>query len=519
MTDTKAGTEHEGGVSYQAPGLGYFEDRELRRHAGVFYLWALGVAAVISGDFSGWNLGFNVGGWGGMFLGTIVITIMYLGLTYSIAEMSPALPHTGGAYSFARTAFGPWGGFITGVAENVEYVLTPAVIVYFIGTYLTAIFATPPEWQPVYWIVGYIIFVTANARGIELSFMVTAMVTLLAIAVLVTFLVSAIPFMDFNKYAMNIGADPTTGKAVELPNGNGPFLPFGIYGVLAAMPFAVWLFLAIEQLPLAAEESVDPKRDMPKGIMAGMFTLIVLGFLVLIINPSISLDSAVPDALGRVETMHGAFALGKSAEPILDGFRTIFNLQAARALSLAAVIGLVASFHAIIFAGGRQIYSLSRAGYFPHFLSVTHPKYKTPNVALIASAVIGLAVMLAVWFTVGGQEAGAFIGGVLLNMAVFGAMFSYLLQGLTFIQLRRRFPNIERPYRSPLGVVGAGLTVVIALITIGFQFADPMYRDGVIGVAIWYALTNLYFAVFSRKTLVLSPEEEFAIRYREGRGS
>ena len=149
---------HEGGVSYQSPGVDYFEDRELRRHAGVFYLWALGVAAVISGDFSGWNLGFCVGGWGGMFLGTILITIMYLGLTYSIAEMSPALPHTGGAYSFARTAFGPWGGFITGVAENIEYVLTPAVIVYFIGTYLTAIFDTPAAFQPVYWILGYIHF-------------------------------------------------------------------------------------------------------------------------------------------------------------------------------------------------------------------------------------------------------------------------------------------------------------------------------------------------------------------------
>ena len=97
---------HEGGVSYRIPGKDYFEKRELRRYAGLFSLWALGVAAVISGEFSGWNLGFNMGGWGGMFIGTIIITIMYLGLTYSIAEMSPALPHTGGAYSFARTASG-----------------------------------------------------------------------------------------------------------------------------------------------------------------------------------------------------------------------------------------------------------------------------------------------------------------------------------------------------------------------------------------------------------------------------
>jgi ethanolamine permease len=315
---------------------------------------------------------------------------------------------------------------------------------------------------------------------------------------------------------MNIGVDPATGAAVELPEGNGPFLPFGGYGVLAALPFAVWLYLAIEQIPLAAEESADPKRDMPKGIMLGMFTLIALGFLVLIINPAIPIEREVTDAAGVATTVHGAFALGTSGEPILDGFRAIFGSEWAKALSLIAVAGLVASFHAIIFAYGRQIYSLSRAGYFPHFLSVTHGSHKTPNVALMAGGVLGLAVMLIVWFTMGGEKAGSFIGGTLLNMAVFGAMFSYLLQGLTFIKLRRDFPNIERPYRSPFGVLGAALTVIIALVTIGFQLADPVYRTGVIGVGIWYALAILYFAAYGRKTLVFSPEEAFAVKQREG---
>ena len=156
---------------------------------------------------------------------------------------------------------------------------------------------------------------------------------------------------------------------------------------------------------------------------------------------------------------------------------------------------------------------------FPHFLSVTHGKHKTPNVALLPADRVGLAVMLVVWFTMGGEAAGSFIGGVLLNMAVFGAMFSYLLQGLTFIQLRRRFPNIERPYRSPFGVVGAALTVIIALVTIGFQLADPLYRTGVIGVLVWYALAIAYFAAFGRKQLILSPEEDFAVKQREGAGS
>ena len=510
-----AAKRHEGGVSYHIPAKDYFQKRELRRHAGVFSLWALGVAAVISGDFSGWNLGFNVGGWGGMFLATIVIIIMYLGLTYSIAEMSPALPHTGGAYSFARTAYGPWAGFITGIAENIEYVMTPAVIVFFIGSYLTAIFETPTAFQPIWWILGYIIFVGLNARGVELSFTVTVFVTLLAIAILFVFFVTALPIFDFSKYALNIAADPATGAAVELPEGHGPFLPFGVHGILASLPFAVWLFLAIEQLPLAAEESADPKRDMPKGIMLGMFTLIALGSLVLLINPSIPIERQVTDAAGATTTVHGAFALGTSGEPILDGFRAIFGSSAAKVLALIAVAGLIASFHAIIFAYGRQIFSLSRAGYFPHFLSLTHGEHKTPNIALVAGGLLGLVVMLVVWFTTGGEAAGSLIGGVLLNMAVFGAMFSYLLQGLTFIQLRRHFPNIERPYRSPFGVIGAILTVIIALVTIGFQLTDPVYRTGIIGVAIWYALAILYFAVYGRHTLVFSPEEEFAVHHRE----
>ena len=64
-----------------------------------------------------------------MLVAGIIIMIMYIGLVFCIAEMAPALPHTGAAYSFARSAMGPWGGFITGLCENVEYVLTPAVIV------------------------------------------------------------------------------------------------------------------------------------------------------------------------------------------------------------------------------------------------------------------------------------------------------------------------------------------------------------------------------------------------------
>jgi ethanolamine permease len=311
--------------------------------------------------------------------------------------------------------------------------------------------------------------------------------------------------VDFARWALNIGVGPD-GKPVELPEGGGEFLPMGINGIFAALPFAVWLYLAIEELPLAAEESHDPKKDMPKGLLLGIATLLFSAFMISFLNASIPVKSADGSA-------SGAFALGSSGEPLLDGFRALFGAEAANILALCAVIGLIASFHTIIFAFGRQIYSLSRAGYIPHWLSVTHGRHKVPHVALVAGAVLGFTVMMAV-FLIKGEGAGAFIGAQLLNMAVFGAMISYGFQGLSFIMLRTRLPHIERPYRSPLGMAGAWITIVIAVVTLYMQFQDPAYRGGVIGVAIWYAAGILYFALYGRKTLVYSPEEEFAVKSR-----
>ncbi|WP_439598789.1 amino acid permease [Falsiroseomonas sp.] len=475
-----------GGVTYAPVAAGYFESRGLRRHAGVASLWALGVGAVISGDFSGWNFGLGVGGFGGMLLATLVIMVMYLGLTFSLAEMSPALPHTGGAYSFARATMGPWGGFFTGLAENVEFVLTPTVVVFFISTYMGAIFDTPGWAMPLWWLGFYAAFLALNIWGVELSFRVTLVVTLLALAVLALFWISALPHFRWD-LALNIPPAP----------GQTAFLPFGLGGVLAALPFAVWFFLAIEQLPLAAEESHDPQRDMPRGILAGMATLVVTAFLTLVLTAGIG---------------GGAAEMGQSAEPILDGFRAIYGSDLARLLALAAVIGLVASFHTILFAFGRQIYSLSRAGYFPRALSLTHPTRKTPVAALLAGSALGLAIMLMVWLAVGEAGATTIIGTTLLNMAVFGAMLSYLMQAIAFIRLRLKRPDIARPYRSPLGIPGAVATATIALLTLAWQVQDPAYRAAVLPVAGWIAVGMAYFALRGRHRLVLSPEEAFAMR-------
>jgi ethanolamine permease len=477
-----------GSVTYRDVDQGYFEQRGLRRHAGVWMLWALGVAAVISGDFSGWNFGLDVGGFGGLLIATAVITVMYIGLCYSIAEMSPALPHTGGAYSFARSSMGPWGGFVTGLAENIEYVVTPVVVVYFASIYAQSVFNDLFGLElglPWWWLIFYVIFVGLNILGIEATLRFSVVICLISLAVLAVFFVMAIPNFD----AANL-------TNIAPGEGGSSFLPFGIGGIFAALPFAIWFYLAIEELPLAAEESMDPRRDVPRGTMWGLWTLVLTAMGVLFLNTGIE---------------GGAEAIRVSGEPLLDGFRVLLGSDTSAAiLGLFALTGLIASFHTIIFAYGRNIYSLSRAGYFPHWMSVTHGKRKTPYVALLLGGVVGYALA----FLLDSQYEGT-TGAALLSMAVFGAVISYFMQRVSFIRLRSKMPNIERPYRSPVGVFGAALAGLIALVSLVALFINDAYRPGVYGVAIWFVLGILYFALSGRNKLVLSPEEEFALTQGE----
>jgi len=308
----------------------------------------------------------------------------------------------------------------------------------------------------------------------------------LSLLVLAVYFVMAIPNFD-GASLNNIAPEP----------GGTAFLPFGWGGVFAALPLAIWFYLAIEELPLAAEESMDPKRDVPKATMWGLVTLVITGFLVLFLNTGVT----------------GADAIRLSDEPLLDGFRAILGTGAGAALlGLAALSGLIASFHTIIFAYGRNIYSLSRAGYFPKWMSVTHGTRKTPWLALILGAVIGFGLAwLYDWAS--GQETvlGGNVSGALLRMAVFGGVISYAMQCWAFVLLRRKFPNVARPYRSPVGIPGAIVAGIIALLSLVAAFASADYRAAVYGSAAWFVLGIIYFAFAGRHKLVLSPEEEFAM--------
>ncbi|HEX2286709.1 MAG TPA: ethanolamine permease, partial [Mycobacterium sp.] len=404
---------HHDGVDFHAESREYLAKRTLKRGtAGWLLLAGLGVSYVISGDYSGWNFGLAEGGFGGLLIAGVLIAGMYLAMVLGMAEMSSALPAAGGGYTFARRALGPWGGFATGTAILIEYAIAPAAIATFIGAYVESLglFGITDGWWV--YLAVYLLFIGIHLSGVGEALKVMFVITAVALAGLLVFAVSAIGSFDLANL---------TDIAPTAAAGASSFLPFGYLGIWAAVPFAIWFFLAVEGVPLAAEEAKEPERNVPKGIIAAMAVLLVTAATVLFLTAGAG----------------GAEAMSASGNPLVEA---LGDSAMAKVVNYIGLAGLIASFFSIIYAYSRQLFALSRAGYLPKSLSVVNSR-RAPTLALVVPGVIGFVLSLT------GQ------GAMLLNMAVFGAALSYVLTMVSHIVLRIREPNMARPYRTPGGIV------------------------------------------------------------------
>jgi ethanolamine permease len=447
----------------------YLAKRTLKRgSAGWLLLAGLGVSYVISGDYSGWNFGLAEGGFGGLLIAGVVIAGMYLAMVLGMAEMSSALPAAGGGYTFARRALGPWGGFATGTAILIEYAIAPAAIATFIGAYVESLglFGITDGWWV--YLAAYLLFIGIHLSGVGEALKVMFVITAIALAGLLIFAVSAIGSFD----AANLTDIAPTDAA-----GASSFLPFGFLGIWAAVPFAIWFFLAVEGVPLAAEEAKDPERNVPKGIIAAMALLMVTAATVLLLTAGAG----------------GAQAMSASGNPLVEA---LGDSPMAKVVNYIGLAGLIASFFSIIYAYSRQLFALSRAGYLPKSLSVVNSR-KAPTLALIVPGVIGFVLSLT------GQ------GAMLLNMAVFGAALSYVLMMVSHIVLRVREPNMPRPYRTPGGIVTTSFALVVAALSVVATFVVD--STAAFWCLVVFAAFMAYFGLYSRHQLVAnSPDEEFA---------
>ena len=448
----------------------YLAQRQLKRGtAGWILLAGLGVSYVISGDFAGWNFGLAEAGWGGFAIAAVLMAIMYLTLVLSLAEMSAAIPAAGGGYSFARQAMGPAGGYLTGLAVLIEYALAPAAIVIFIGSAFEELTGLN---GPLVYAGFYLVFIGIHLAGVGEALKVMMVISALAVFAILATAVALIGDFDASRL---FDIAPTAAA------GASEVLPFGWYGVWAALPFAMWLFLAVEGVPLAAEEAKNPAKDVPKGIIGAMVFLLFTALLVVVLLAGAA----------------GAEAMGGSAVPLVDALKVTGNENLATAVNVLGLAGLIASFFSIIYGYSRLVFALSRAGYLPKSLSVTSAR-KVPSRALIVPGVLGFLASLS------GE------GDLMLAMAVVGATVSYALMALSHILLRVRQPDMPRPYKTPGGVMTSGIALVLSLIALTGVYAfDPR---AFFFTVVLFVIGAAYFFGYSRNHLVAkTASEEFAM--------
>ncbi len=426
--------------------------------AGWFMLATLGVSYVISGSYAGWNYGIPIAGWSGMFIAVCLMGIMYFSLVLCLAEMSAAMPSAGGGYSIAKEVLGPIGGFATGLAVLIEYAIAPAAIVIFIGQYTNALWGID---GPILYALFYLVFIGIHLLGAGEALKIMLVITVLAIIAIIVTITNLIPHFQIENLISNLDAE----------SGHSLF-SFEASGVWAAFPFAMWLFLAVEGVPLAAEEAKNPTKDLPRGIIAAMLFLLVSAFSVMIF---------VPGAVG-VELS------GSYGAPLVEALREVYGENSAIAsfVNVVGLAGLIASFFSIIYGYSRLVYSLASENYLPTFLSSVSAK-KVPFWALIVPGIFGYVASLT------GE------GDLMIMIAVFGATISYALQAYTYIKLRLRNKSLYRPYRAPGGIVTASIALTLSAAAFGSCFYYNLRAALFAGIIYFLGMT--YYFVFKHREI------------------
>ncbi len=432
---------------------------KLKKALNPLMLWGLGVGYVISGMYFGWNLGLAEGGTYGLAIATFFIIIMYVTFTFSYTEMACAIPKAGGAFEYANRGLGKHLGFIAGIAQNIEFVFAPPAIAAAIGAYLHLIYPTVD--LMVFAIGAYLIFTTVNILGVKIAASFELVITVLAVIELLIFAGVALP--EF-----------------EMANLQANAMPHGFSGVFAAIPFAIWFFLAIEGVANVAEEAINPQRSILIGFGSAILTLVILCLLTFTSAVGVAGWEAVVYPEGSTVASDSPLPLALSH--IIDSSHILYKL-----LIGIGLLGLVASFHGIILAGGRATFEFGRVGYAPKILGKVHPKFRTPANALVINMLVGIIALCS------GKT------GEIIIIACFGALCLYIVSMVSFFALRKKEPHMKRPFKVPMFPLFPAVALIIATIAlIAMACFNPMIALIFLGIV---GLSYLYFLLFLNKKM------------------
>lgn len=391
----------------------------LKKELNAVHIWGIGVGLVISGEYFGWNYGWAAAGTVGLLIAALAITVLYVTFIFSFTELTTAIPNAGGPFSYALQAFGPAGALVAGYATLIEFLFATPAIAMALGSYVHFLYPAVPPLSVA--VASYIIFTLINLLGIRQAAWFSLIITVLAIAELLVFMAVAAPHFKAATFIHNP-------------------MPFGWRGVLAALPFAIWLYVCLEGVAMVAEEVKGSKKTIAKGYISALLTLALLAFGVML-------------CVGGIAPWEG---LARLNYPLPESMALVLGRQSRLTQLFAGIglFGLIASFHGIIISYSRQLFALAREGYLPPVLAKVSQRRRVPYAALLAGAAIGLASVCLLNTS------------DLVVLSTIGAVVIYVVSMLALFRLRRSQPHMERPYRAPLYPVFPAIALMIACVAL-----------------------------------------------------
>ena len=398
------------------------------------------VLALAFGAMIGWGWIVLTGSWiqSAGSLGAITafliggLIIVLVGLTY--AELASAMPQVGGEHVYSYRAMGHLASFLCTWAITLGYVSVvafeavalPTVVEHLFPDYAVGHLWTITGWEvKATWVAvgvaGSLAMMWINYIGVRTAALVQKVVTLLILAVGILFITGAL----FQ------GSTATMQPLFSVEEG----VMGGIMMVIIMVPF---MFVGFDVIPQAAEEINLPFREIGRVLMISVI-LAVFWYAFIILGTSLMLD---PEALGA------------SSLAVPDAMQAAFQAPwAGNLMIIAGIAGIITSWNAFYIGGSRAIYALAHSGMLPAWLGKLHPTYRTPTNAIL---VMGILSAIAPFF---GRPALVWLvvaGGL-------GIVIAYLFVSLSFVVLRRREPEMERPFKVRQGKLVGALAVLLSL--------------------------------------------------------
>lgn len=464
------------------------EKKSLKRQLGAFQLTMLGIGAIIGTGIFVLTAEAAQKSGPGMMIAFIIAAIVCALAALTYAELASMLPVSGSAYTYTYGVLGEAFAWVVGWALVLEYAIAAGAVSvgwsgYMNGLLASAGFSLPPTLQTgpydggSFNLLAFLIALVVTVLlviGTSKSAKVNAVLVLIKVTALTAFIIVAIPAAQDANFR--------------------PFLPGGYVGVYAAAASIFFAYVGFDAVSTAAEETKNPQRNIPIGLIASLAVCTVFYLLVgyaaagsVGAQPMMGADG-VPLPTGSRElaaACMGSEALVCSKEPLAHVLRLLGFAGLGNLVGIAAALALPSVILMMLFGQTRIFFTMSRDGLLPDVLSRVHPRFHTPHIVTI---ITGIAVSLF---------SGFFPVGILADISNSGTLFAFALVALAVLLLRRSQPDRPRPFRTPM----VWIICPLAIAGCAFLFYSLSGHVPVAGVG--PVRTQVFFLLWSAVGLML----------------